>query len=178
MKLSSAVSLIFILFLLGCDQSSPTPKNTSVAEHHIKPFIANADLTFSSGQTVYVPAYSQIQSAYPGEKGSLINMAVTLSIRNTDKEESIVINSVKYYGNDGTLIKDYIETPLKVGPMGSKDFYIERFDLSGGIGANFLVDWGAEKKVYEPYIEAIMIGSIGTLGYSWRSPGQVLDNGE
>ena len=135
-------------------------------------------MTFSEGQTVYVPAYSHIQSAYSGDKGSQITLAVTLSVRNTDIDEAIIVNSVKYYGNDGGFIKEFVETPLQLGPMGSMDFYIDRLDLSGGIGANFIVDWGAEKEVHEPYIEAIMIGAQGTLGYSWRNPGQVLDKKE
>ena len=46
---------------------------------------------------------------------------------------------------------------------------------SAGIGANFLVKWGAEESVKEPNIDAIMTGAHGTQGFAWRNPGYVVN---
>ncbi len=123
---------------------------------------------------VYVPAYSQIHSIYSGGKNQMINFAVTLSIRNTDLQHPIFIKSVSYYDNDGTFLKEYVEKPFQLSKMASVSFNIQQSDESGGVGANFIVTWGAEQEVYEPYIEAVMIGAQGTHGFAWRSPAYVI----
>jgi len=142
---------------------------------HIQPIAATGDLDLSIGQLVYVPGYSQIQYVYSTPEDRRINFAVTLSIRNTDMDNAIIIKSVTYYGDDGTLLKEYVEKPFRLSRMASISFNISQADVRGGIGANFIVEWGAEQSVTEPYIQAIMIGSHGTQGFSWRNPGYVIE---
>jgi len=170
-KILLAVWIILALFLLSC---APEKEEENVIPQHIQPISGISDLDFSTGEIVYVPAYSQIHSVYTSREGSLINFAVTLSIRNTDFDHPIIIKSVTYYDNDGTLLKEYVETPFQLSPMASVSFNINQDDESGGIGANFIVKWGAEQSVHEAYIEAIMIGAFGNNGFAWRSPGYVL----
>ncbi len=165
------VWLIPVLFLLSCNPEKEEPKQLP---QHIQTITTTGNLDISVGQMVYVPAYSQIHSFYSGGKDQMINVAVTLSIRNTDLEHPIIIKSVTYYDNDGVFLKEYVETPLKLSKMASISFNIKLFDISGGVGANFIVEWGAEEEVYEPYIEAIMIGAQGTHGFAWRSPAYVI----
>ncbi len=163
----------FILVLLF---SSCIPEKEEVKEipEHIQPIAASGDLDLSTGQMVYVPAYSQIYSVFSNTDDGRINLAVTLSIRNTDINNPIIIKSVSYYGDDGTLLKEYIEIPFRLSKMASVSYNISRTDVSGGIGANFIVKWGAEQTVTEPYIQAIIIGADGNRGYSWRNPGYVI----
>jgi len=163
-----AAWILLPLFILSC---APKEEEEKVAPQHIQPISAVGDLHLSTGQTVYVPAYSQIHS---GNKDARINLAVTLSIRNTDLDNPIIIKSVTYYNDDGSLLKEYVETPLQLAPMASVSLNIGKTEKGGGIGANFIVKWGAEQTVYEPFIEAIMLGSLGNHGYSWRSPGHVV----
>ena len=170
-KMLVSAWIILALFLLSC---APEKEEEKVTQQHIQPIATTGDLDFSTGQMVYVPAYSQIHSVYSSREGSLINFAVTLSIRNTDFDQPIIIKSVTYYDNDGTLLKEYVETPFQLSPMASVSFNISQDDESGGIGANFIVKWGAEQSVHEAYIEAIMIGAFGTTGFAWRSPGHVI----
>lgn len=106
------------------------------------------------GQTVYVPLYSHV---YQGE-GERLLLAGTLSIRNTDPEHNLTISSVRYYDTRGELVRDFLETPLTLSPMGSTDFLIKESDTSGGSGANFLVEWVSDQPVGEPIIEAVMVG--------------------
>jgi len=141
---------------------------------HIQPIAVTGDLDVSIGQLVYVPAYSQIHSVYSITKDGRINLAVTLSIRNTDMDNVIIIKSVTYYGEDGTLLKEYVENPFRLSRMASVSFNISKEDIKGGIGANFIVEWGAEQSVTEPYIQAIMIGSHSNQGFSWQNPGYVI----
>ena len=169
LKILLAAGIMFVLF--SC---APEKEEAKVAQPHIQPILASGDLDFSIGQTVYVPAYSQIHSVYFGREDSRINFAVTLSIRNTDINIPIIVKSVKYYGNDGTFLREYVETPFQLSPMASTAYNIVQADESGGIGANFIVEWGAKETVHEPYIEAIMLGAHGNHGYAWRSPGHVI----
>ena len=171
-KILFAGWIILVLLSLSCNP--PETEETTELPKHILPINATGDLNFSAGQMVYVPAYSQIHSVYPGPEDMLINFAVTLSIRNTDLEHSIVIKSVSYYDNDGTFLKEYVETPFQLSKMASVSFNIRQSDESGGVGANFIVKWGAEQSVYEPYIEAVMLGAHGNHGFAWRSPAYVI----
>ena len=165
------VCIIFTLFSLSC---IPEKEEMNEIPQHIQPIAAMGDLDLSNGQMVYVPAYSQIHSVYSNTEESRINIAVTLSIRNTDIDNPIIIKSVSYYGDDGKLLKEFVETPFQLSKMASASFNISQSDISGGIGANFIVEWGANQSVIEPYIQAIMLGTQGTHGFSWRNPGYVI----
>ena len=150
------------------------PQPQEIRQDHIEPLSSSADINYSTGQKIYVPAYSQIYSMYTSSNETITNLSVTLSIRNTDLDNSIIVRSVKFYDDDGSFIKDYISEPFKLAPMASVAYKIDKEDTSGGIGANFIVEWGAEEEVHEPYIEAIMIGAQASLGFAWRSTGYVL----
>ena len=165
------VFILLVWFSLSC---MPEKMEMEEIPQHIQPIAAMADLDFSNGQIVYVPAYSQIHSVYSSTEDGRINLAVTLSIRNTDIDNPIIIKSVSYYGDDGTLLKEYVEKPFQLSKMASTSFNINQSDISGGIGANFIVEWGANQSVIEPYIQAIMLGAQGTHGFSWRNPGYVI----
>ncbi|MEG4036508.1 DUF3124 domain-containing protein [Microcoleus sp. Pol12B5] len=124
------------------------------------------------GQTVYVPIYSHIY--HYNSQDNVMNLSATLSIRNTDLTNSIIITSVRYYDNDGKLIRQDIKSPVELKPLASTDFFIAADDTSGGSGANFIVEWVAEKTVYDPVIEAVMISTSSSQGISFISPAKVL----
>jgi hypothetical protein len=124
---------------------------------------------------VYVPAYSHILTS---DDARPYNLAVTLSVRNTDDARPIVVHRVHYRDRDGRLIRDYLKKPLKIAPMAAIDFFVKESDTSGGTSASFLVEWSAGEPVSEPVVEAVMIGTAGTQGISFLSPGRVLTRGE
>jgi hypothetical protein len=126
--------------------------------------------TFS--QTVYVPAYSSI---FHGNNFKVLDLAVTLSIRNTNLKNSITIRSVDYFDNSGKLIKHYLTGISKVGPLETVNFVIKESDKTGGTGANFIIKWLSDKKVNSPLIESVMIGTSGQQGISFASRGIVID---
>jgi hypothetical protein len=125
------------------------------------------------GQTVYVPVYSHIY--HYNSQEHVMNLSATLSIRNTDLKNSIIITSVRYYDSDGQLIRQDIKSPVELKPLASTDFFIAADDTSGGSGANFIVEWVALKTVYEPVIEAVMISTFSSQGISFVSPAKVLN---
>jgi hypothetical protein len=83
----------------------------------------------TTGQSVYVPAYSHI---YHGNKEAQLLLSVTLSIRNIDPENSISISAVDYYETNGKLLKHFIHAPVTLGPLGSERYIIPQNDSSGG----------------------------------------------
>lgn len=121
------------------------------------------------GQTVYVPLYSHI---YQGQ-GERLLLAGTLSIRNTDADHTLTISAVKYYDTEGKLLRNYLTGPLKLKPMGSTDFLVKETDVSGGSGANFIVEWVSDEPVHEPIIEAVMVGRKGGGVTAFVRPGVV-----
>ncbi len=125
-----------------------------------------------AGQTVYVPIYSHIY--HYDRKDDVMNLSATLSIRNTDMANSIIITSVRYYDTKGEFIKQFVQQPVELKALASTDIFIQTNDVRGGLGANFIVEWVANQTVYAPVIEAIMISTASGQGISFVSPGRVL----
>jgi hypothetical protein len=123
------------------------------------------------GGQVYVPIYSHI---YFRDSRRDLDLAATLSIRNADYTTPIYVTGVRYYDNDGALVRRYLDAPRVVGPMASTAFIIEQQDDTGGVGANFIVEWHAEAAVVPPVIEAVMIGTSSAQGISFLTHGRVL----
>lgn len=135
------------------------------------PFRAMAEDGLSSGQTIYVPAYSHI---YSGNKEQPFLLTVTLSIRNIDPRHAITVSAVDYYETQGKLLKHCLEKPLRLGPLESFRYIIPEKDTSGGSGANFLVLWQSGEKSNPPIVESIMIGTQFQQGISFTSRGQAI----
>jgi len=133
--------------------------------------LASSDHNLSTGQTLYVPVYSNIFSA---PKQIPFNLAAILSIRNTDISNSIKIISADYYDTKGKLLRRYFDKEITLAPLESTYLYLPEDDTAGGFGANFIVRWTASKEVNAPIIECLMIGMKGGQGISFVSPGQVI----
>lgn len=115
-------------------------------------------------RAVYVPVYSHIY--YDGGRPYLLE--TTLSIRNVDPNEPVYVSKVDYYDTDGKLSKEKVDRLLKLDPLQTIEFLIERHDVAGGSGANFIVEWhAADGSVHAPLIEAVMVGRSGTNAVSF-----------
>lgn len=125
----------------------------------------------TQGQTVYIPAYSHI---YHGNKETPLLLSVTLSIRNVDPKNSLTVTAVNYHETQGSLVKQYIKEPLILGPLDSERFIVPQKDNTGGSGANFIVEWHADKPINPPIMETVMIGTQSQLGISFTSRGQAI----
>lgn len=159
---------ILAFLLIGCEGDSAEQPPLMTGSFQT---VTGRDLRIVTGQTVYVPAYSEV---FFGRENANIELAITLAIHNTDLDAPIIIQSVRYYNTDGELVRDYIDDPVEVSPLATTGFLVEDRDQSGGWGANFVVEWVAEEPVYEPVIEAIMISTRGSTGISMISLGRVI----
>ena len=122
-------------------------------------------------ETVYVAAYSTVRLG--GGKGT-VNLATTLTVHNTSETKPLILLRVDYFGTAGNLLHSYLAAPIAVRPFGSAETFVPAEDTRGGTGANFVVEWAADGQITEPLIEAVMIGTIGTQGYSFTSRGKTM----
>lgn len=165
---------IALIFLASCTSSESSPKSQSDSDQvNSAQKVVTLDKNFqiAMGQTIYVPVYSHI---YHEDRQKILNLAATLSIRNTDLTNSIIITSVRYYDSNGKLVKQYLDRPIQLDALASDDFFVNRTDTSGGFGANFVVEWIAQTEVSEPIVEAVMIATESQQGVSFVSPGKVI----
>lgn len=177
MRLYPHICLAVAVILLAACQSSQTslksqPKPTQSIQAH-KLVTLDDNFKIATGQTIYVPIYSEI---YHHNRQEIFNLAATLSIRNTDLANSIIITSVRYFDSNGKLIEQYLKQPIQLDALASTEFFVNRNDSRGGIGANFIVEWVSQTEISEPIVEAVMIGTDFQQGISFISPGKVIKN--
>ncbi len=145
----------------GAVQLGPgTERTTKLAADRIK-----------MGQSVFLPVYSTIASA---DNARPINLAVTITIRNLDRQGSIVIEAIQYLDSGGKLVRKSIDTPIRVGPLAAFNLFLRESDNSGGPSPSFLVDWVAETTVEPPLVQAVMISTAGSLGLTFTTTGRVI----
>ncbi|MCB0060458.1 MAG: DUF3124 domain-containing protein [Caldilineaceae bacterium] len=128
--------------------------------------------TAITGQTIYVPAYSHI---YYQDRERVINLTITLSIRNADPAQAIWIDSVQYHDANGQLLRNEVSAAIQLPPLATVEFVVEEEDTSGGSGASFLVKWSSDLQPVAPVVEAVMISAASTQGISFVSVGRVIE---
>lgn len=130
---------------------------------------ASSEVRLSKGQTLYVPVYSNV---FSGPRKRPLQLAATLSIRNTDMASSFRVTAIDYYDTKGKIVRRHLERPSIVAPLATIYVHIEEKDTIGGFGANFIVRWQADSVINAPVIECVMIGATSGQGISFVSPGQ------
>ncbi|RZM79419.1 DUF3124 domain-containing protein [Leptolyngbya iicbica] len=158
-----------ILMSTACESSVPASLPPAP---ELQPVVLDDTVEIAVGQTLYVPVYSYI---FMVNEERTINLTTTLSIRNTSRTEPMILTAVDYHDSQGTLVRNYLENPVELGPLMATEFVIRQEDVTGGIGAAFLVDWVAHAEISEPVIEAVMINTQGNQGLSFVSIGRVIE---
>ncbi|GMU21676.1 MAG: hypothetical protein AMXMBFR13_17660 [Phycisphaerae bacterium] len=105
-------------------------------------------------------------------------LTVTLSVRNIDVHLHIRVHSIKYFDTNGELLKEFLPEPVTLSPLETAEYLVPESDISGGSGANFVVEWSGETDVNIPIIEALMIGSSGGQGISFVQRGSPINAGQ
>jgi hypothetical protein len=116
---------------------------------------------------IYAPAYSHVY--YQG--GSPYPLETTLSLRNVDSDQPVYVGSVAYYDTNGERVRSFVERTIKLKPLQTIEFLVERQDSTGGSGANFLVEWMSDEDVDELLVETVMVGTLGTQGICFSKNG-------
>jgi hypothetical protein len=75
----------------------------------------------STGQSLYLPIYSHIWHGDTNSHGKLAKtlVSVSISIRNTDQRQTVRIVSATYFDTDGKKLREYLQAPKIIGPMGT-----------------------------------------------------------
>jgi len=167
-------ALIVLAATPGCQgEKQPNPTGSAATARKNVTEIEPSLATFApkAGQTIYVPVYTSVSVS---DRPHNFNLAINLSVRNTDQKAPIILKSVRYIDDDGTPVREFTPKPLKVGPLASAHFYVNESDNSGGRGACFLIDWIADQPVTDAMVESVMVGTANTQGVSFTCNGRVL----
>ncbi|MBF0427303.1 MAG: DUF3124 domain-containing protein [Magnetococcales bacterium] len=123
-----------------------------------------------------MPVYSHILHGILDDSGkpNQLPHSSMLSVRNTDPSFEMRILSVKYFDNDGKLLREYLKKPVSLPPMGSTDYFVDYLDRRGGTGANFLVVWKADRPINQPILETINVYFFGVQSQAFVSRGQAI----
>lgn len=160
--------IIMLVILFG----ACSPSITKETNHHSSYHFTKVDKSsVDQSELVYIPIYSDI--FYVDAKHTF-SLTATLSIRNTSFKDSIYVFSIDYYNSQGEKVRRYNESTLLIKPMESVEFVVDNKDDTGGVGANFVVDWGGKLNVQRPYFQGIMIGTMGQQGISFTTEGIVV----
>lgn len=168
------ITPLLLLFLYGCqhqsDESKSNLEHRDIDDKFLYTYLIEMDTMVYYGELIYVPIYSDI---YYGDAGKTIELAVTLSIHNTDLNNSITIKGVNYHNKKGKLINQLVNEAITLAPLETTNFMIGEKDRSGGTGANFIVEWNTEQEVSSPIIEAIMVTTQMSQGISFTTAGKI-----
>jgi uncharacterized protein DUF3124 len=156
---------------IGSSRYSGEPTHSTASER-LQPAPAGTP-TSTDGTIVYVPVYSSLDLGV-SHRAQTVDLAATVSVRNTSSVHPITLQWVRYYDSSGKKVREYLDKPSALPPLGSVEFVIQRSDTAGGPGANFLIRWNGPANVDEPLIEAVMFGQSGNAGVSFTSRGQVV----
>jgi hypothetical protein len=160
--------IALVLFVVAACTQSKVPETKHHSNYHLETVDRSA---FEQTEMVYIPIYSDI---YYLDSKHTFSLTATLSIRNTSFKDSIYVFSIDYYNSGGQKVRRYNESTLLVKPMESVEFVVENKDDTGGVGANFVVEWGAKSGAQRPYFQGVMIGTTGQQGISFTTEGIVI----
>ena len=122
------------------------------------------------GATVFIPVYSHISH---GDRLRPFNLALTVSLRNTDAENPVTITKAEYYNEKGKLIRNLIPGALALLPLHSFEYRVKESDVAGGSGGSVIVKWTSERPASPLLAESIMIGTSSAQGISFTSEGRI-----
>jgi hypothetical protein len=138
---------------------------------------ASAAVKLVTGQTVYIPSYANVISGPPIYM--VVPLRANLVIHNTDPSQGITIARIDEYNTEGQKVGSYLTAPVSLNPLGAMRVVVKESKKEAeGLGANFIIQWQAEKKVNEPIIECLIIGSLGAQGFSFATQGRIIKEQE
>ncbi|WP_341481085.1 DUF3124 domain-containing protein [Salinibacter ruber] len=160
-RLTLPLALVLVGALCACGPSDRDANTEPPASHldslptaSSSPDNRGAPTKRVRSQTLYVPAYSHI---YPRDAQRSMNLATTLSIRNTSRDVPLTLSSIDYYDSCGRHVRAHLDTARTLGPLASTYVVVDVDDIRGGVGANFILQWRAERPVPPPVVETVMI---------------------
>ncbi len=168
----ASLGVLICVALLGCEAETDAPSRPLAPEPGFDGlgtiFMPTSESPQKLSRLVYVPVYSRLFLS----DVSYWELAASLSIRNTDPDQSVTVSEIDYFDTAGELLQQYLETPHELAPMATVTLTLPQSDVRGGAGANFLVRWSGGNAINEPIIEVVMAGIRGTQSFSFIRTGQ------
>ncbi|MFA9391678.1 MAG: DUF3124 domain-containing protein [Prolixibacteraceae bacterium] len=164
--------LLSLLMFLSCTDKKTEKIKQRSHPSHVYTYSAIDTAKLNYFESDYVPVYSDI---YFQDGTRRFHLTSTISLRNTSLQDSAYILSAKYYDSHGQTLKEYVDSTLLLLPLESIEFVVEDFELAGGVGANFIINWGAVNYSNQLLIQSIMIGTYGQQGVSFLSESKVIE---
>ena len=118
--------------------------------------------------TSYLAVYSHV---YSNTEHRTHDLTVTVSMRNTNRSDTIYIDKAEYFDTQGKSIRTYFDKTIFVAPMETVEIVIDERDDAGGSGANFLFNWRIHSEENEPLFDGVMISTSGQQGLSFATKG-------
>lgn len=165
MKNNIFLLILLPILFLSCESEIPMGPQDFQSMTPYK-FVSSAATIMQD--TIYIPIYSDIYDKTVSSKSLL---TATLSVRNTSMRDSIFIYGVDYYDTKGELVRNYLEQILLLEPLQTAEFIVEEADNSGGTGANFIVEWGANRSNLNPIFQGVMVLKSGQHALSFLTNG-------
>lgn len=164
------MKLVSIFFLLFISLSSCTQKSVTLESEDLDDKMIELSKTPQLGFTekYYVAAYSDL---YYTEGKDKFHCTVVLSLRNISTTDTLYFTTADYYDSHGKLLRNYLKKKtLVLKPLESAEFIVEKKETLGGVGANFMVEYGTTSTPKnKALIEAINIGNFSQHGFSFKS---------
>ncbi|WKK67593.1 DUF3124 domain-containing protein [Lutimonas zeaxanthinifaciens] len=167
--LSQLILFILLIFSSSCrfDENKDQIESLNWTDRQINYKLPDSMQTGTS----YLSVYSQI---YNQTEHKVYDLTATVSIRNTDRNDTIYLDGAEYFDTKGHSIRKYFNKTVYVAPMETVEIVIEERDEDGGTGANFIFDWRIKPGSSEPLFEGVMITSFGQ-GLSFTTHGKKID---
>ena len=121
--------------------------------------------SLSTGKS-YLPVYSQVYSI---SEMRTLNLTVMVSLRNTNDTSKVYLTKANYYNSAGELIRNYINGPVALNPLETRDIVINEDDDTGGTGGNFVFEWHILEGDNPPLFQAVMNSTLGQQGLSFTT---------
>lgn len=165
MKILASVSFLILLYSCAGEKevSSVAPVNWAI---RAVDYPMSDSLTQGS---TYLSVYAQI---YSQTEHRTHDLTATVSLRNTNRKDTVYIDQAQYFDTSGKSIRTYFDQTIFIAPMETVEIVIDELDIEGGTGANFLFDWRAKPGSNEPLFEGVMISTSGQQGLSFTTQGK------
>ena len=164
--------IITVVFIALLCQACDKPKEiSSISPVNWKKRMVNDTSKFNESYVEgrsYLSVYSQI---YSGTEHRTYNLTATISMRNTNYEDTIYLKKAEYFDTKGNSIRTYFDKTIFIAPMETVEIIIDENDKDGGTGANFVFDWITKENINEPLFEGIMISTYNR-GLSFATNGK------
>lgn len=117
----------------------------------------------------YLSVYSQIYSYTQHQKYELTAM---ISLRNVSDTDTVYLLSAEYFDSHGKSVRNYFSSPIYLAPLETTEIIIDQKDVSGGTGANFIIEWKIPAEgCPPPLFEGVMSSMQSSQGISFVTHG-------